>query len=598
MKRSFIVLFLSILCALTYAQSFTGKIEDTGEYYRLTYTVTSHDASRFTPPSLDDFEVLSGPNTSTFSSYQVVNGQMSHSETTSYVYILSAKKSGKITIGRATIRVGNKTLASNQITLNAQTGNSSNGGHRSPSGTSESHDLQKAGTRITQNDVFIDLTPSRTKVNEQEAVLLTYKVHTKLNVGLSQTQLANQPDFKGMISQEIGLPDNQIVTSLEHRNGVTYRTGTILQYVIFPQKSGQLKIPSLSFNLTILQQREPMSLADAFFNGGGNIGVQIKRVVPEMTLDVAALPQPKPANFSGAVGHFNIKGHLVNEVVKTNEIMTYRVEIEGAGNMKLVTAPKMTLPKDFDTYDVKTNEDFEITPQGFKGKITYDYVFVPQNIGQYEIPSLEFVYFDPQTGKYQTIRTNSQKIDVKKGKAAPDDVNKQLALLQSDIRTVHTSTEFTEASQPLSWGTTGYWILQSALIALFILALWGYYYYQNHFRHSRSQQLSKATREALRQLETAKAQSGSMPASAFYATLNQTLMNYLSTVLDINRAEMNLNSIKDVLTQKQMDQDQIQSITDILEKCQYAQYAPVEMNQKEELYTQTVAIIQMMESIK
>ena len=586
---------------LLYAQSFTGKIEDTGDYYRLTYTVTSHDASGFTPPSLHNFDILSGPNTSTFSSYQMVNGKTSHKETTSYVYILSAKKKGKLTIDKASIKVNGKTLQSNIITFEARPGGGSQNGH-SHGGSAqkgrESQDIQRAGTQITQKDVFIDLTPSRTRVKEQEAVLLTYKVHTKHNVGLSQTQLTGQPDFKGMISQEIPLPGNQIQTSLEHHNGVSYRSGIIQQYVIFPQKAGKLKIPSLSFNLTILQQREPMSLADAFFNGGGSIGVQIKRVVPTTTIDVEALPEPKPQNFNGAVGHFNIEGHLMNEEIKTNDIATFRVEVTGVGNMNLITAPKMTLPRDFETYDVKTNENIVITPEGFTGKLVYDYVFVPQNIGQYEIPSLEFVYYDPENNTYKTLRTNIQKIDVKKGKASTSDVNKQLSLLQSDIRTIHPSQEISDTNKIMVWGNMAYWGLQLILIILFVTVVFGVHRYKHYFLTSSSQRMSANVKEAMKQLERTQAQREKISSSAFCSAISQTLINFIAVSYNIKRADLNQNNIQEVLLQHQLKEEQVKAINKLIEDCQYAQYAPTETYQQEDLYSRTIEAIRLIATLK
>lgn len=601
MKRFIAALFYSSLCAYSFAQEFTGKIEDAGNYYRLTFTVTSHNVSDFTPPSLKDFEVLSGPNTSTFSSYQVINGKTSHTQATSYVYILSAPKAGKHTIGRASIQVKGKVLHSNPISFNTRSTNNpqNNINHNGTSQNNGSSQitLQKAGTQISNNDVFIDVTPSRTKIKEQEAVLLTYKVHTKLNVGLSQTQLTNQPDFKGMISQEIALPDNQIQTQLEQRNGITYRTGTILQYVIFPQKSGILDIPSLSFDLTILQQREPMSLADAFFNGGGNIGVQIKRKVPTLKLQVEPLPEPKPEQYNGAVGSFTIEGHLLNKEIKTNDIMTYRLEVSGVGNLKLITPPEMHLPKDFETYDIKTTENIEITPQGFKGKIIYDYIFVPQNIGHFEIPSLNFTFYDPKNNTYKTLHTQAQIIDVKKGKNSSSDINKQLSQIQSDIRTIHTSKEITDVKPFTTWGTLKYFTLQVLLLMLFI----GFVIYDKTViqksRFTSSQHLSKIQKEALKQLESINKENASMKDSEYYAALNQCLMDFISKATKISRAGLNTNNIKEYLSDRQMTPELILSITKLIETLQYAQYAPIQLNKRKELHTEVLNTIKNIVSL-
>lgn len=244
MKHRLLLFLLSTLQIFAaYAQTFKAQIESRGGYYSLIFTVSSSSAEGFTPPSLAAFEVLSGPNTSVSNSIEVVNGSVSRKSSTTYTYIVSPRKSGRITIGPATVKVNGRTLRSNSVAFNAQASTAGNvrgqgGGNGSPhssqSKADENVQPQQAGSPVTMRDLYIDVVPSRTKVREQEAVLLTYRIHARMGVVLQGTSLAQKPDFKGLISQEIPLPGNQIETVPEHKNGTTYRTGTILQYVIFP----------------------------------------------------------------------------------------------------------------------------------------------------------------------------------------------------------------------------------------------------------------------------------------------------------------------------------------------------------------------------
>lgn len=223
---------------------------------------------------------------------------MSRTSSTTFTYVLAPKKSGRLTIGSASVRVGRKVVKSRPITYNAQaaSGKSSQSStarqSQQSSASSYNTGMQQTGSPVTERDLFIDVTPSRTKVHEQEAVLLTYRIHAKVGVALSNTQLTAKPDFKGLISQEIPLPNNQIQTYIEHRGNSTYKTGTLLQYVVFPQQSGKITIPSISFDCTVIQQDDALSPMEAFFNGGGTIGVSVKRKVAPLTLDVEALPNP------------------------------------------------------------------------------------------------------------------------------------------------------------------------------------------------------------------------------------------------------------------------------------------------------------------
>lgn len=601
MKHLFVTtLLFGITCIASFAQSFSAKIEDVGGYYRLSFTVTSSDASGFTPPSLAAFEVLSGPSTSTFSSYQMVNGHSSHSETTSYTYILSAKKPGQTTIGSASIRVGNRTLHSHPISVNVRvsSGNSSSNGRASSSNNASSNSMQGAnevqqiGSAVTARDLFIDVTPSRTRVREQEAVLLTYRIHSRVGVGLANTQLSTKPDFKGLISQEIPLPGNQIQTNIEHRNGTTYRTGTILQYVIFPQHSGRIEIPSITFDCTVVQQDHSMDFADAFFNGGGSVGVQVRRTVPITSIQVDALPQPKPSNFSGAVGKFSIQGKVLNQVVKTNDVATYRITLNGLGNLKLITAPKVTFPTDFDTYDAKTNENTHVTANGLTGQLTFDYTFVPRNVGKYTIPTIDFVYFDTESGSYKTISTKPITLDVKKGERSNADVEKQLALLRSDIRDIQTDANQSNVSTIFAWGNLGYWLLIVVLCFIFALVMHLLMRYATSQADVVGRRRSGANRQALKRLREAEKLITSPSPTDFYAAVSKALIGYLADSLNVGQADLTHGNIQRMLAERGASPESINAFINVLDTCQYAQYAPATDSQRSDVYQQAIHAIE------
>ncbi len=592
------LLLLSFPMGCIWAQTFKAQIENVGGYYRLTYTVTSTDASHFTPPSLAAFEVLSGPSTSTMSNYQIINGHASHSETTTYTYILSAQKSGNITIGPASIQVNGHTLRSNSLTLKAHAGG---GGGRSGAASSQSGGgsddddfgggMQQAGSAVTQRDLFIDVTPSRTRVHEQEAVLLTYRIHARVGVGLSNTSLMQKPDFKNIISQEIPIPGNQIQTTAEHRNGTTYRTGTILQYVIFPQNSGKITIPSITFDCAVIQQDRTMDLADAFFNGGGTIGVQVRRCTPVLTINVDALPQPKPTNFSGAVGQYSIQGKLLNPKVATNDIATYRITLNGLGNLKLISAPKVNFPKDFDTYDAKTTDNTKVTAHGLNGQLVFDYTFVPRNVGDYTIPATDFVFFDTQTNSYRTIHTEAISLHVEKGKRSNADVDKQLALLKSDIRALHAP----QSTSLLAWGTWGYRLLCLFLIlAMFVIAL-----VANHWLASQSdvtgQRRKHAARKSLRRLQQAERILQGKQSGNFYAAVSQAITSYIVDSFNVGQSEITNERIRELLAARAVPEEGIQRLLALIDTCQYAQYASAAEDNRQQVFDESSEVIELID---
>lgn len=596
LKRTAALMLILMACIqqTAFPQTLQAHIEKAGAYYRLTFTVNSSDVSSFSAPSLAEFDVLSGPATSTISNYQIINGHASHNESTTYTYILSARKSGNITIGQASVHVGGRTVKSRPISLNATQSKGSSGQGAPSSHASGSSQVQQAGSAVTERDLFIDVTPSRTRVHEQEAVLLTYRIHSRVGVGLANTQLVNKPDFKGLISQEIPLPNNQIVTSIEHRANGTYRTGTLLQYVVFPQQSGRITVPSIVFNCTVVQQDNTLDLADAFFNGGGTIGLNVKRVVAPLNIEVKALPQPKPANYSGGVGHFAIKGQLLNPKLRTNDIATYRITLSGVGNMKLISAPQVTFPKDFDTYDPKTSDNSKVTANGFTGEITFDYTFVPRNVGQYEIPSISFTYFDIQSGRYETLHTQAVEMNVEQGERSNADVDRQLQLLHSDIRTPHKVEDWKETSvfsfESVPTAFAAFAILLLAFITVFALMK----------RHTSlhndlaGRKRRNAQKNSLHLLDEAGKHIDDADSRTFYTLVAKAVYSFVGDKYGVGTADMNKQYIQTLLTDKGVEEATIKRLLLLMDACEQAQYAPSSADMRQATYNEARQVIQQL----
>lgn len=594
LRKILVMLAVLFLPLQAWSQRFSASIEDVGGYYRLSFTINASGVSGFTPPSLSAFEILSGPSSYSSSNYQMINGKTSHSESTTYTYVLSARKSGHVTIGPASISVNGRTVRSNSISVNVQSGGGQGGNASSRQSSSQSNasqqassGVQQSGSPVTQRDLFIDVTPSRTRVKEQEAVLLTYRIHSRVGVGLSNTSLMQKPDFKGLISQELPLPGNQIQTSLERRGNATYRTGTILQYVVFPQKSGNIVIPSITFNCAVVQQDNTMDLADLFFNGGGTMSVQVKRTVPQITLHVDPLPSPRPANFSGAVGKFSISSKMLNPTVKTNDVATYRITLSGLGNLKLITAPTINFPKDFDTYDAKTNDNTKVSTSGLHGELTFDYTFVPRNVGDYTIPSVSFVYFDTATNSYQTLHTQPIHLHVAKGERSNADVDKQLALLKSDIRPLHEA----EADSIFAWGKAGFWVL----VALWIIAAFAIWHFTNAWNASRADIIGRKQRNAgkqtMKRLRTAQAILSGKATGDFHAAVINALYGFIADTFNVGQADLSTEHIQAKLSERGIDASLTDRLLKLIEACQYAQYAPGSSQDKRATFDEAVSVI-------
>jgi len=598
-NTKYILLLLSFVARWAAAQvSFTTKAPasvSVDEPFRVQYTVNSDQVADFSGPSFNGFECLNGPATSTFSNYQMVNGRASSSASTTFTYVLSAPKAGKFTIPGATVKVGSRVYRSRPVSVQV----SGQGRRSSSQGGAASQpepQLQAAGSKITNRDIFLTVTTNKRKVYEQEPVVLTYKFHARVGVGLSNLMLRKKPDLTGFLAQEVPLPANLAPTTATH-NGILYKEGTNLQYVLFPQKTGKLKIPSLSFDCEVVQQDMSVDLIDAFFNGAGHISLRVPRTTPELELEVLPLPTPKPANFSGGVGRLAIKGELLTSQPATNELATYRITLKGAGNMKLIQAPAVRFPKDFETYAPKTSDETRLTVDGITGKVIYDYTFAPRNQGKYEIPAVEFVYFDSDSHSYKTLRTKPLPIEVVKGKRTAADLDRELELRSSDIRPLKEGSVWTRLADRLFFaGGAGYvltYLLLLALAAMLYAAL------RKYIRISTDevwQKHRKAGRRAEQRLKGAGKSLASGTDAEFFGEVAKALTGYVADKYAVAQNDLTQEGLTALLREKHVPEHVVEQAASVLTTCEYARFAPSSEVDKRALYEQALRVIQELEN--
>lgn len=558
-------------CALSALFSWAQRLEveapsraSTDDYFALTYTISTTSAEHFTPPSLKDFTLLSGPNVSTSKGFTMINGRMSSSESTTYTLILQPTAKGRFIVPPASIIVNGKKVNSRAVTIEVTDGGGKSGRHPAPSHSNPTAvpSLQQAGSTISKADLFIKASSSRTQVFEQEAILLSYKVYFRPNIGVDNVQLAQKPEFKNLISQDI--PPQQIQWQSERVNGQVYRAGIITQYVIFPQQKGTVTIPPITFNCIVVQKEEILDPLEAFFNGGGLSSVQVQRQSNALTLQVNALPTPKPIDFSGAVGKFTAKGTLLTTTPRTNEVATYRLTVSGLGNLKLITAPTLTFPKDFETFDPKSEEQSSATPNGTEGSIIFDYTFLPQNVGQYTIKAPTFVFFNPETKRYETITLNTLHLSVAKGSDTRPIITNELHPLAHGRRSMGW----------LRWGELPFWGIH---LLLLILAI-GCVLYLRHRYGLDTDAISFAKRRAnnvaKRRFRKAKDHLSRGNTSAFYTEIAQALYTYVADKFHISRAEITKERIAECLAQSPASESEQKAFMTLITECELAQFAP------------------------
>lgn len=575
MKRLFTIVCMMLAVITAIAQTLTGSAPShvaVGEQFRLTYTVNTQNVSDFRAGDIpDELEVLIGPNRSMQSSYQMINGHTSSTSSITYTYIVSATKNGSFTIPPAHIVAGGKTIASNSLTIKVS-GTASSSRQRQQR-DDEGTELRDAGSHISGSDLFIKVSANKNRVHEQEPILLTYKVYTLVSL----TQLrGDMPDLKSFYSQEVDLPQQKSF-SLETVNGRPYRTCTWSQYVMFPQMTGKLQIPSITFEGIVVQQNRNIDPFEAFFNGGsGYIEVKKKIVAPGIEIQVDPLPE-RPASFSGGVGKFTISAQLDKTETKANDPVSMRIIISGIGNLKLMKQPVINVPKDFDKYEPKVTDKTKLTHNGIEGSMIYDVLIVPRHQGKYEIPPVELTYFDTSENAYKTIKSEGFTLDVAKGSGAAsvsDFSGQDLQELSKDIRYIKLGDTRQRPLDDFFFGSTAYWISLVILAMIFITLFIVFRQRAIDNANVTKMRGKKANKVATKRLKQAAKLMQAGKASAFYDEVLRALWGYVGDKLNIPVEQLSHDNISQKLSERSVDDDTISLFIGALDECEFERYAP------------------------
>lgn len=570
MRKVVVFLMYIVYATFAYGQKFVAEAPSevsVGDQFRLTYTINTQDVTGFTAGSIPDaFEVLIGPTSSYQSSFQSINGHTTSSKTITYTYVLYANKKGSFVIQPASIYVGKKKITSNtvKVTVGGSAAGSSN-----RQGASRGYSSSR---RISGSDLFIKVSANKRRVHEQEPILLTYKVYTTLDL----TQLIGKmPDLKGFHTQEIQLPQQKNF-KIETFNGRPYKTVTWSQYVMFPQMTGKLEIPSITFNGVVALQDRSVDPFEAFFNGGsGYVEVKHSLKAPGVSVQVDPLPA-RPSGFSGGVGEFRMLATISSASVKTNEPVTLRVTVSGIGNLKLIKAPTVKFPKDFDTYDVKTTDKTKLTVNGVEGNVVYEYLAVPRNQGQFKIPAVEFVYYDVKSDSYRTLKSEEFTLDVDKNPKDPaygSNGSAATGLQQdTDIRDIKYNDDDVESG--IGWWSWQYKMTIGIFVLLFVSLFIVRRYIGRVGADDDGSKMRKANKVATKRLKKAKKLMLDNKPDEFYDEVLRALWGYIGNKLNISVEQISRDNISQKLSDSNVDDGVISEFIGALDECEFERYAP------------------------
>ncbi len=594
----FLLLTFSALAAVAQQASFAlvpPRNVEQGRKFMLTFRLTDGEANPPSAPQLEGCVLLFGPATSTMQSTQIINGRMSTSSSIDYSFTYQAETPGTVEVPEVSVSCGGKTLRSHRTSfqiLPADKQSAGAGAAGSVPGGSSSP--QPSAGRVSADDLLVRVSFSKSSVYEQEPVVATIKVYTKYDI--SSFMPTTQPAFEGFLCEE--LPVN-METSMEHYNGQNYHTAVLKRLLLYPQKSGKLSVNSGSYDVTIVQY-ETVNMG--FFRTQRPVEKEITTSSNAASLQVKPLPEPKPAAFNGAVGQFTVSTTLEPELMRTNEASVYSYIIKGRGNIKYLSEPSVLFPAGIDAYTPKADIDAHVVGgANMSGTFRTDFTIVPQEVGNFTIEGVPFAFFNPETGKYETIEVPDMPIRVLRGNGTAA-VTQQTTIdnVINDILHIKPSESEQQSHEVIyTFQSSLYWMAYVFVVLILILLA---IVYRRHIRLQADvtgRKLAKAGRVATKRLREARAAMNAHDNDRFYASLAKALWGYISDKLSISASQLTRDNVAEKLHAYGLSESDTARVLDVLDECEMARFTPQHSEAEvADLYNKATAAIKNIEDVK
>jgi len=575
---------------------------EVGEQFYLKYELNQ----RLTPqlPDLKGFTLMGGPSTGTSTSVQIINGNMSQSNTYSYSYILRANSEGTFTIPGGKVVFGGQTYTSNAVTVKVVKAGSKpkQNTNRAQSfwGNDPFYNQQPAQAQeIKSDDVFIRTEVDKTSVYQGDKITATIKIYTKVDlVGFEDFRL---PGFDGFWAQEVKTPE-QIQFQQVQLNGTNYMVGVLKKDILYPQRSGTLSIGSVGADIVVRQRvNGGQSIYDNFFGYYQNKQLTINS--PEVKITVKPLPGNAPGYFTGAVGSFTVAGSISADSVKVNDALTMKITISGTGNLKLIDPPDLNFPKEFEVFDPVVQLNLNSGDGEIAGSQVFEYTLIPRYPGDYNTNEIRFAYFDPVAGIYKTLKTNSYNIHVYKmpgdstGQFSSDYSRSEINYIGSeDIRFIETENFTPEKNRKFFIGSPLFIVFASIPLIAFIVVVMLLRKKIKENANIEYTKNRKANKTTMKRLKKANELLKNNLTSEFYKEVMVALWGYLSDKLNLPLAQLSKENVSLKLADRGLEPELTDTFLKIIEDCELAHFAPVEGSEQPlQIFDRAVDIINLFE---
>lgn len=566
-----------------------------GEVFKVEYIIDVKPEIEefiFTSPKITEFDVIAGPTEFRTSKTTIINGQLTQSTEIIYTYVLSGAKEGLLEIPSATVKINGKIHTSEALKVEVVGDDVKN----------------KSGSKINDDDIIVRVTTNKRQVYKGEPIKVTIQLYARIPLTIENSKF---PSFNGFYVEQLDNPNAKPFRAT--LNSKVYTAVTLREVLLFPQQSGVLKIEQTNINVIAQILTQATRQQSAFDNFYGNtmdvVEVHKKISAPPLEIIVNEFPEGAPASFNGAVGDYRIKSHVPTREIVANSSIAFTLEISGVGNLPLLQVPKLELPNSFEQYSVKITENFRVVNNGISGYRRFEYPVIARAEGVYDLEPIDFTYFNPESSKYITIKTDNTIITVLADSTTTASssigagaligglTKEEVEILGEDIRFIRIGESNLKDNRSIFIFSLGYFVAIFAILVSFILAL---LYLRKRITEMRNMVFVKgkrANKVALQRLKVASEHMKSDDQRGFYEEMLKALWGYMSDRLNIPGSNLTKDNVREGLIKRGISLDEINIFIDIISKCEYAQYSPATAGHMNEIYHSAVEKISKFESI-
>lgn len=564
-----------------------------GDQFYITYQVSDISATPEQPKNIQGAKCLYFDRTGQSSRFQSVNGRTSQSVSYTYTATMRATKEGSYSFGPVTVGGVKSNAVHFTIGKNgsgaAQQSQQSAPQQSAGQGASQSNEPKFIGKG--DGHLFLKANVSKSSAYEQEALLYTVKLYTTYSA-IKFIGAASAPKFEGFVVEESKSRDTQF--NYETYNGKTYATAVIARYIIFPQMPGQLKVIGNTYTVSV-DQREYYE--DPFWGSMSySTPLQLNVTPNDLSVNVRALPSPKPADFSGGVGQFRLSASLPDAALRSNQAASVVYTVTGSGNLKYVKLPDLNqlYPKELEVYSPTADVNAQVGASNVTGSVKFDYSFMPLETGNFHIPEVTLVYFNPSTGQYE--KSVARGFDVKVAQGSASDKSQTRSRLVFDPKLLPSDQPVAPAHTPDIY-TFVYWLCYIIPFVLLIVAVIAWRRYVSDHADMADFNARRASKLAQRRLRAAAACMKRGDSDNFYDEMLKALWGYIGDKLKMPTSELTRDNVRVEFNERKVPHTHLDRILAIIDECEFAKYSPVNARQNmQPIYDDASSVIDAIES--